>query len=173
MEQVSRFLCTLLSDHNVWSRILRETCIKEGLFQPSYPVDDMTLQEIQQASLSPSRWRNRICSNIIGNDLNAFCKSIKPFHDCLEHPIAPAKLHRNAFLIPGGRYLVSVPKGHDIEIYDLGVSGRPISKQRSPIARIEGEAGALGSSFIVTPLNDAEVRVVLPVHDQIHQHRLR
>ena len=121
----------------------------------------MTLQEIQRACLAPSRWRQRIRSNIIPCDLDKFCKSINPFHDCIEEPLAPSKRLGNTFLIPGGRYLESVPQGEDVEIYDLGVSGRPLSKERSPIARVKGKDGVLDAPSIVIPLGDTEVRVVL------------
>jgi len=160
-EQASKYLRNILSDRGVWTKILREICIKESLFEPSYPVDDMTLQEIQRAALAPSRWRRRIASNIIRTDLDTFYESIQPFHDCLEDPIAPTEFFGRAFLIPGGRYLVSIPRDHNIEIYDLGVSGRPLSTARSPITRTEDQGEPWPPQFMVAPLGDTKVRVAL------------
>ena len=155
--QASKHLYSVLNDKGVWVKILRTTCIKESLFQPSYPIDDMTLQEVQRASLAPSHWRHRITSGIIQSNLATFYASLDPPHKCRNTPHTQG----NAVLIPGGRYLISIPHGNNLEIYDLGVSGRPILEGLSPIFRMVGEKAPYATPVAVAPLSDAVVRVVI------------
>jgi len=156
--QVSKHLHTMLSNRNVWCKILRETCIKESHFKPSYPLNDMTLEEIQRASLAPSRWRSRISSEIIQTDLETFYASLKPPRG---RPKPPEIFH-SAFPIPGGRYVISVNDTPEIYVLDLGVNGKLLSKKKWKTHHIpEPRFCPWLTSFAVAPLGESVVRVVM------------
>ena len=98
-----------------------------------------------------SRWRHDIYLNGIQTHPTTVFQPIQPDHACQETPAIPQQALRDAFPIPGGRYLISFPAKRDIEIYDREARG-------VMIARIQGEMKA--RVCVVTPLGASVVRVV-------------
>ena len=154
--QVSKHLHTILTDRSVWCSILRDTCIKEELFQPSFPMDEMTLRELQHASLAPSRWRQRISSAIIQTDLETFYASLDLPSDHIKQPL----MLPDTFPIPGGRYLISVFHCPHIGIHDLGAGERQPPEKWTSVY-VAGEGHIRPVSFAVAPLEESVVRVVM------------
>ena len=107
-------------------------CRRQGVFAPSFPLEEMSMTELEHASLCPSR-----LSSLIHNDI-----PLRSFVTRILEPRTPSagtdsegKLHcSNVFLIPGGRFLV-VSSDHGICLWDLGIHGGKAPRFR-PVAVI-------------------------------------
>ena len=91
-------------------------CLHNSLFLPTFPINDMSDVELEQAALAPHRWIS-LCST--------FAKQHP--HDC-DAALRPStkRIIRNPcwskpdiFLVPGGRYLASYSLER-ICVWDLG-----------------------------------------------------
>jgi len=126
----------------------------------------MSLVQLQKASTAPSRWRRSIRANLITS-----LDQLDSFYDDLhatisDYEIAPPLCRqgsyrfRDAFLVPGGRYLVH---SHvtSLEIYDLGEEGLTRYSGSPPVDSIPlGEANSRTSPVGVVQRDDSSLRVV-------------
>jgi hypothetical protein len=117
-----------ISTRDIWIPVLRSTCRKNALFIPSFPVDDMDLQEIKRAALGAYRWKHMMQE--ANND------SLRPTSTT---SFAGMGEDRNPFLsqflVPGGRFLF-VANGGNLALWDLGPPGRPPSTSPAIIASV-------------------------------------
>ena len=97
---------------------LRTVCFDYNIFLPTFPLDEMIVPELEQASTCHHRFTARL-----RNELDN------------KHPLAPIairilKLHpsetsslgdfNNMTLIPGGRFLISSTNKDIVQLWDLG-----------------------------------------------------
>ncbi|EDR03747.1 uncharacterized protein LACBIDRAFT_306762 [Laccaria bicolor S238N-H82] len=113
----------------VWLNAVRRMCRRHGVFAPSFPLEDMSITELEHASLCPSR-----LSSLIHNDI-----PLRSFVTRILEPRTPTDSEgdlccSSVFLIPGGRFLV-VDSAHGICLWDLGIHGGKAPKFR-PVAVI-------------------------------------
>ena len=127
--QVSSTFRDLISDHNLWARILQRVCAVDSLFLPSYPISSMSTKELQRAALAPSLWRKRISKNVI-QDLDKYYESIDASvqRDTRTHPepllVKDDFYIGDAFLVPGGRFVIAAAwRERPLYLYDLGPLG--------------------------------------------------
>ena len=98
----------------VWLAAFHRMCFDNTLFQPSFPIPDMSNLELEQAATAPHRWIE-LCGTfkeqLPGDPRAILCprttRSIKN--------VAKSYL----FLVPGGRYLV-VAGSEGLSVWDLG-----------------------------------------------------
>ena len=119
-----------------------------------FPLEDMSMTELEHASLCPSR-----LSSLIHNDI-----PLRSFVTRILEPRTPSvvtNFERNwrctdAFLIPGGRFLVVNSTNHGICLWDLGIHGGKEPMFR-PVAAIP-EVGR--RSLCTSPTQDG-LRIIL------------
>jgi hypothetical protein len=99
------------------------------VFAPSFPVEDMSIAELEHVSLCPSR-----LSSLIHNEI-----PLQSFITRILEPRTPSNfegdLYTDAFLIPGGRFLVVNSTHHGVCLWDLGIHGGKAPRFR-PVAVI-------------------------------------
>ncbi|EDR02541.1 uncharacterized protein LACBIDRAFT_295431 [Laccaria bicolor S238N-H82] len=114
-----RFTCKHVSGTTrsriVWVNALRNVSIAQGVFLPSFPVEQMSSDDLEHAALSPHQSRAR------------FQKADKttPF---LTRPFAPhfqgGDLAANSILtvhlVPGGRFLFTSNRQGEVHLWDIG-----------------------------------------------------
>ena len=115
----------------------------------------MSLQESQQTTFAPWRWRHQVYSGVIQRDRTAADSLSNPSMPAQRSPSSTENQLRHTVPIPGGRYLILFAEERDIEIYDLGVSGRTALISEAPILRLEGEKRSW--NFVVATLGDTTV----------------
>lgn len=114
-----------------WTRVLKRACEAHNIFLPTYPLDNMSVNELQRAALMPYLFKLRLARSTVrgtgdfrneppGVNTSGSSKSLdpdrtlgRPLYTEWNEGVGPA------FLIPGGRYLISVPRNGDINLYDL------------------------------------------------------
>ena len=103
------------------------------MFAPSFPLEEMSMTELEHASLCPSR-----LSSLIHNDI-----PLRSFVTRILEPRTPSVVAnfyenfrcRDAYLIPGGRFLVVDSTHHGTCLWDLGIHGGKAPRFR-PVAAI-------------------------------------
>jgi hypothetical protein len=143
-----------ISTRDIWIPVLRSTCRKNALFMPSFPVDDMDLQEIKRAALGGYRWKHMMEAN---NNSYLKPKSTTSFAGIREdrNPFL------SQFLVPGGRFLF-VADGENLALWDLGPPGRPPFTSPAMIASVGLEAKMLKRTRLaVTSSGSDRLRVAV------------
>ena len=147
-------------------------CGRHGVFAPSFPLEDMSITELEHASLCPSR-----LSSLIHNDI-----PLQSFATRILEPRTPSAVTNfvgnfhctDAFLIPGGRFLVVNSTQYGICLWDLGIHGGKVPRFR-PVAVIP-EVGrrmlctgptqdGLGIIFISRPTSTSDWDRTLHAHE--------
>ena len=98
----------------VWLAAFRRMCFDNTLFQPSFPIPNMSNLELEQAVTAPHRWIE-------------LCGTFKEQHPDDPRAILCPRTTRSIrnvaksylFLVPGGRYLV-VAGSEGLSVWDLG-----------------------------------------------------
>ena len=117
----------------VWLNAVRRMCRRHGVFAPSFPLEDMSITELEHASLCPSRLSSLIHNGV---PLRSFVTRILEPRTPSLVPNFEENLHcTDAFLIPGGRFLVVNSAHHGICLWDLGIHGGKVPRFR-PVAVI-------------------------------------
>ena len=117
----------------VWLNALRRMCWRHGVFAPSFPLEHMSIKELEHASLAPSR----ISSLIRKGALRSFVTRIlEPRTPSIRKDVETDLECDSAFLIPGGRFLVVNSVCHGICLWDLGIHAGKVP-EFSPIAVIQ------------------------------------
>lgn len=102
----------------VWLNALRRMCWRHGVFAPSFPLEYMSIKELEHASLAPSR----ISSLIHKGALRSFVTRIlEPRTPSIVSNVKTDLKCESTFLIPGGRFLVVNSYCHGICLWDLGI----------------------------------------------------
>ena len=140
-------------------------CRRHGVFAPSFPLEEMSMTELEHASLCPSR-----LSSLIHNDI-----PLRSFVTRILEPRTPSvvtdfegSLHcSNASLIPGGRFLVVNSTHHGICLWDLGIHGGKAPRFR-PVAAIP----EVGHSLLCTGPTQDGLGIILISYPTLCDRRL-
>ena len=117
----------------VWLNALSRMCWRHGVFAPSFPLEHMSIKELEHASLAPSR----ILSLIRKGALRSFVTRIlEPRTPSIRKNVKTDLECESAFLIPGGRFLVINSVHHGICLWDLGTQAGKVLAF-SPLAVIK------------------------------------
>jgi hypothetical protein len=136
----------MLSCKSVWVPALDSICRRHKLFRPSYPVDEMTLVEIQCAALGPHRWTKMVESHHKKNPGPLGASStvpLQPFRktDTSTNPVWRDR--HSQFLVPGGRFAVTCDKKF-LSLWDLGVVAKGRSLSPALVSRVAYKSSGTG-----------------------------
>ncbi|KAF6765372.1 hypothetical protein DFP72DRAFT_1039306 [Ephemerocybe angulata] len=177
MALVCKALHAIISEKQVWIEYLRGMCERHALFYPSYPVDSMNVQELQQAILGPERFNDTLRrgpGSPVYTDsspiLSPAAITSFPNHDAC-HGVHESSI--GLFLVPGGRFLVS-SNPDSLALWDIGAA---VGQKRveSPIllAKYEHPAHGPGSAKVddntvldlaVTPFGERKLRIAVAMY---------
>jgi hypothetical protein len=112
----------VVSQREVWRSALKKTCEKHSFFEPSFPMDSMTLDELRRSAMGPRRWYQKIAKSI------RMQEPLQPSSNRLILVHEDETTHARIHIIPGGRYLLA-STDYSITLWDLG---SPYMEQCSP-----------------------------------------
>ncbi|TEB21891.1 hypothetical protein FA13DRAFT_1741431, partial [Coprinellus micaceus] len=150
---VCREVYSFLSTREVWTRVLRLVCCRHGVFLPTYPASEMTVEQLQRAASMPERWRDLVRRRAAPFGLWDEHPPTRR-RDQDEHPTIMPTLegtffplrHWRLHLVPGGKFLAvltlpdrssSYPAGTTtviLSIYDLVEPGSTYRQVPSLVA---------------------------------------
>ena len=120
-------------------------CLHNSLFLPTFPINDMSDVELEQAALAPHRWIS-LCSTFAKQHRNDSDAVLRPSKKRIIRN--PHSRQTDILLVPGGRYLVSCPLD-GICVWDLGYTSNADAKL---LASLGPNAGAY--SFGINTTSD-------------------
>ncbi|KAJ6514203.1 hypothetical protein C8R47DRAFT_1001492, partial [Mycena vitilis] len=126
LRTVSKSTSQFTYERSVWIDSLRRACIQHDIYTPSFPLTEMSLDELEHAATACGRFSSRLRHNF--------------FEDCTVWPhyvqyLEPAGHEfENLRLIPGGRFLLTSHK-RTIQLWDLG--NHLCSPKSLPITSLE------------------------------------
>ena len=157
--QTCRNFHTITQIRVIWTRALGRLCERYGLFKPTFPMDRMTLLELEHAATSPRRLTE---SMTYFDDeqvqLLPFQSRIHPLRSSNESIVVPHRI-RAFVVVPGGRFLLTEGR-HRIRLWDLGYNPKQYLRPWSFFATCSFEPSCEGSLRIVTPTEDGEQLLV-------------
>ena len=104
----------------IWIDALHRICFDNTLFLPSFPIFDMSNEELEQAAMAPYRWIKLCTATFAKNQSNGSRTELQPtIARIIQEPFDEARIGIKTFLVPGGRYLVAYSLRR-IGIWDLG-----------------------------------------------------
>ena len=117
LRQVCRALLAASRERVVWRNALRLVTVQHGLFAVTFPVGEMTIPQLQRAATSPGRF-----VAFLRRELRP--PKIRLPNKCIE-PTSIRELpgeFDSAFLVPGGRYILTMREFEIIELWNIGFS---------------------------------------------------
>lgn len=145
----------------LWIIVLRAMCSKCGIFYPSFPVEHMTVLQIQNVATGPHRFdklvRDKSCD--IGPEhttkldpLRIVSKRRHALSSLELDGLGPASVHHLLFIVPGGRYiLVAYLLTGSLKLWDLDVGPTCVAQmtiQPAEHGRLDGHiATQMKSAF--------------------------
>jgi hypothetical protein len=140
---------------------VRNVSIAQGAFLPSFPLEQMSLDDLEHAALSPRRLRAR------------FQKADRttPFLTRLFTPhLQGADLGPNSIftvkLVPGGRFLLTSNRKGELHLWDIGYNAAGHMKI-FPIATLAGSKATPNSRFDhIGPASNSDSLYVFTEQDE-------
>ncbi|KAJ6487826.1 hypothetical protein C8R45DRAFT_994455 [Mycena sanguinolenta] len=122
LRQCSKLMKAATSHRTVWLDALRRVCAAHEVSVLTYPLQNMSLRELEHAATSPSRFIAQISKQRPDEEhIPAFCTRF--FNPRLPKAVAGSYGETDSMrLIPGGRYLVTATNSARISVWDLGYS---------------------------------------------------
>lgn len=115
-------MASATAHRTVWMDALRRVSAAHEVSYDSYPIENMSLADLEHAATSPARFVSHISKERGSEDL------IPAFSTRLFQPRLPRLTAGNLEeislmrLIPGGRYLVAATHAGRLSVWDLGYS---------------------------------------------------
>lgn len=107
-------------------------CIRNRIYTPSYPIDSMTLSQLQSAALGPYTFARIIHDNSAPLGLERSAQHLTPVSAISIPPRLVFEIPSQecrTYLIPGGRYLLILnPENSKLGLWDLGPPGHALQK---------------------------------------------
>jgi hypothetical protein len=104
----------------VWIGALRQVCLENGIFEPTFPIKDMSRLELEHAVTT----RNRFVLHVLQRALlsaqalrTIFVRIIVPPSSARG---ADSPIFTDVVLIPGGRFLITATLTEFVQLWDLG-----------------------------------------------------
>ncbi|KAF8156055.1 hypothetical protein B0H34DRAFT_715972 [Crassisporium funariophilum] len=117
MRKTCKALCLATSVRIVWVDALHRMCIDNEVFRPSFSVSTMSISQLEHAATAPRRF---ITSTIRHSEKYGTSEIRPSYHIQYIAPSVSPELvaPRALYLVPGGRYLISVGR-HWMAVWDL------------------------------------------------------
>ncbi|KAF8156983.1 hypothetical protein B0H34DRAFT_711457 [Crassisporium funariophilum] len=133
LRKTCRTMMQVTSLRSVWIDVLERVCYENSVLRASFPRTDMSLLELEAAAMGPTRCLTAFKK--AHEEMRTSLPPLGPRHALHPPGFVPTYCNR-IFLIPGGRYLLTLYLGY-LEIRDLRKNGlRPhLSQQITPLAR--------------------------------------
>lgn len=126
--------------------MLRSICLTHGLCLASYPIDHMSLSEVQRASTGPQRWEPRVRRKaVFSRELESDFAALPVLASTLFGDSALACTNsRRMHIVPGGRFFIAISTtpyeaSTCLELWDLGVPMRRNNPAPTMLAQRELE----------------------------------
>lgn len=122
MLQCCKKLHQVSNERIVWINALRNVCSQHGVSPVTFPVDQMTLLELEAAATSHYRFNSRLWNGLTDDEEVLEPEAIRVLAlSPRSHPsIASVGNFTNVKLIPGGRFLLTATDVGLIQLWDLG-----------------------------------------------------
>lgn len=148
VNQVSRYFATVTHDRTLWLLVLRRISERFAVVPGTYPIEQMTLNELEHAATSSSRLVHMLRT---GLNPDQSLHPLASWSTCNDPNMIVSRLnslgHRSGavasmVLLPGGRYLVTRTEMRILRMWDLGHVSQ-VNTKASCIAvmKTPGEAG--------------------------------
>ncbi|KAJ7689472.1 hypothetical protein B0H17DRAFT_1202359 [Mycena rosella] len=153
----------------VWMNAVRRMCELNGLFKPSFPLDDMSLPELQYAAVSATWFTTRLHKqkgDATSVSLDPFVRRVFTPRVVKSSNVASEKSGavKKLALVPGGRFLI-IATDALIHLWDLGHSARKLIKPHA-LASIALPAPGSEPSIFVLPIADGKgIEVMVNSHN--------
>ncbi|KAF6752211.1 hypothetical protein DFP72DRAFT_457443 [Ephemerocybe angulata] len=137
LQSTCRALKGLLFQRQVWGAALKAMCRQNHLFEPSYPIQQMTVAAIQRCALGPYVFKRMVHrhSSVVARMESAQSLMKNPATKPVDvtarikfrNQPKPDGSGTGVFLVPGGRFMVTFD-GDALTLWDVGVAGGPPTK---------------------------------------------
>ncbi|KAJ3538041.1 hypothetical protein NMY22_g5336 [Coprinellus aureogranulatus] len=167
LARVCKRFYSIVQARALWVRALHIVCERYGLFKPTFPMDKMTLPELQHAVTAPSYFPIFMgCYDEMSLEAFPFQTRIHPFRGYIESD-SPRTYVDRFILVPGGRFLFT-QGNQGVNLWDLGYSSR---QYLEPLSLVIGEI--FGRVVIVGPTADGrELLVLVECLDELSLYRI-
>ncbi|EDR03649.1 uncharacterized protein LACBIDRAFT_307066 [Laccaria bicolor S238N-H82] len=143
-----RLTCKSLSKatraRSVWMNAVHNVCITHGAFLPSFPLEEMSLDDLEHTALSPRRFQ-AVIQKYDGHPTEPLLT--RKFVPRLQPRQSGGAAMKTAIdqmaLIPGGRFLLTSTYSGNLYLWDLGFNAGSHMKSL-PIAMLETNEGSQG-----------------------------
>ncbi|RDB27995.1 hypothetical protein Hypma_002097 [Hypsizygus marmoreus] len=133
LRKTCKDLASATYERVVWLSALIQACAKHGIYKPTFPLEDMSQQDLEEATLAPFRFLSLFGS---AGRVGPKRTQILPVS---RHPgNAREDMLARLWLVPGGRFLFTEDFHHTIHLWDLGLSSHTDIKM-SPLASLHGK----------------------------------
>ncbi|KAJ2915563.1 hypothetical protein MD484_g4843, partial [Candolleomyces efflorescens] len=119
LSQTCKQLHETLSDKQIWKTALRKMCSQEHLFEPSFPIEEMEVGDMQRAALGPTLWKNKVHRHAKLGPNHPLPYVERSFGGDYEPGLRREVIFTDTHIVPGGRYLLSSSTKF-ITLWDLG-----------------------------------------------------
>ncbi|KAJ3541106.1 hypothetical protein NMY22_g4031 [Coprinellus aureogranulatus] len=137
LQLTCKFLYNLLRSKSVWTSVLRRSCFENGVFFPSFPVEEMDVTRLQRAAISPDQFDD------------------SPQLELLASSLVRSNLESDYLLVPGGRFIL-VGNRAELCLWDCGP---PDSARRRKAERISFQSIAKHAGVHDTPAHMIQMAV--------------
>ncbi|KAF8899792.1 hypothetical protein CPB84DRAFT_1779995 [Gymnopilus junonius] len=156
LRKTCRTMVDATSQRLLWLKLVERMCQDNTVYRHSFPTDDMSVLELEYATMSPKKWESlALKSESLEEELPSFATNIiRP--EYFSNDAEPEDL----YLVPGGRFLIILQRGY-LYLWDLGYISA-IGSARSEmkeIARIQTDC----SSYTVHASPDGSALRILAV----------
>ncbi|KAF6756723.1 hypothetical protein DFP72DRAFT_1044838 [Ephemerocybe angulata] len=135
-----RYLRDITSSKDLWRGLVDTMCAKHDLFRPSYPVEDMSLVQIQRATVRPYLFARQLQHR--GASFGTPIAEVNSLEPVSRQIVCPQRHILFSQLVPGGRFGVFIysmsaetlatfggAPSISMELVDLGPPGLPLSSE--------------------------------------------
>ncbi|KAJ7193547.1 hypothetical protein GGX14DRAFT_588511, partial [Mycena pura] len=136
LRKLSKLFYGITCERSVWIGSLRQACVLHDVYHPSFPMEAMSLNELEHAATAYRRFSRRLRHEFSQRS------SVAPHSLRLLEPSGPGEEFDNLRLVPGGRFLLSSNRSM-LRLWDVGTGlAAPVN---NPIAsrNIDDDAAIL------------------------------
>ncbi|TEB28000.1 hypothetical protein FA13DRAFT_1735903 [Coprinellus micaceus] len=146
MRKTCRFICNVTRMRTVWINALERVCARHGVFKPTFPLQRMSILDLEYASLGPRRFLKML--NSIQGDESPLPYGNRELIFRRRPPLTGAYPCDGFYMATGGRFLLVYGEDDSLSLWDLGYNLRAPMKTY-PVATLErsGELAAASQSF--------------------------